>query len=702
VTVRGESSICAGKLEVVPLPGQIGTALPFDPAWCLVADPDDDRSRVVESLLCLADGTIGSRGVLEGDVVDQVAPVMAAGVYESAPVVGEHPMPVPTWLNLPLSPTIPTGRRVLDLRDGLLTREVDEGGVVLRSCRFACLDQPGAGVVTVEVTPGVLAGILPTEHPTFEVVVRVSALGGGVTLATSTDVRSPDGTPGGTACVERFAAYAVSATSAPADEEVTREIAQMRHVGARGLLARHRTLWGERWANADIEIVGDIDATRALRLSLFHLTGAARRRGEAPIAARGLTGPAYAGHVFWDCEIFVLPVLAATDGASARAALNYRIHRLGPARTRAAIEGRSGARFPWESAGTGDDVTPTSGTTQTGDTVPIRTGALEEHVTAGVAWAAWRYASWHGGWPFLEGPGRPLVIDTARYWASRLRVDAQGRSHIDQVTGPDEYHEAVDDDTFTNLMARWNLRQAAVLSDRTGGDTDEADRWRSAADSLVDNYSPTTGRYEQFAGYDQLEPLLATDIGTPPLAADLIIGRERLGRSQIIKQADVLMAHLLIPDEMAPGSLAPNLDHYLPRTVHGSSLSPAVHAALLARAGRPDEALELFALATAIDIDDLTGTTAGGLHLANLGGLWQAVVHGFIGLSVTSPDDRALILTPVLPEPWEEIRVRVRWRGCRIRLACRADRVHVSCDRPVNVAVQGMPALVEPPGRWVG
>ena len=700
--VRADSPTRAETLEVVPLPGLLGTALPFDPAWCLVADSDDDRSRVAESLLCLANGTIGSRGVLEGDAVDQVAPVMAAGIYESAPVVGEHPMPVPSWLDLPLSPAIPTGRRVLDLRDGLLTREVDEGGVVLRSCRFVCLDQPGAGVVTVEVTPGVLAGISPVDQPAFDLVARLSALGGGVTLATSTAVRSADGTPGGTACIERFAAYAVSATTAPTDEEVTGAIAQMRHVGAPGLLARQRTLWMRRWDDADIEIVGDIDATRALRLSLFHLTGAALRRGESAISARGLTGPAYAGHVFWDCEIFVLPVLAATDGASARAALAYRIHRLDPARTRAASEGRSGARFPWESARTGDDVTPTTGTTQDGETVPIRTGALEEHVTAGVAWAAWRYASWHGGWPFLEGPGRPLVIETARYWASRIRVDDQGRSHIDHVTGPDEYHEDVDDDTFTNMMARWNLRQAAVLSERTGGDPEEADCWRSGADSLVDNYSPATGRYEQFAGYDQLEPLLATDIGTPPLAADLIIGRERLGRSQIIKQADVLMAHLLIPDDMAPGSLAPNLDHYLPRTAHGSSLSPAVHAALLARAGRPDEALDLFALAAAIDIDDLTGTTAGGLHLANLGGLWQAVVHGFIGLSVTSPDDRALILAPVLPESWKEIRVRVRWRGRRIRLACRSDRVHVSCDRPVTVEVHGMPAQIEPPGRWVG
>ncbi len=428
-----------------------------------------------------------------------------------------------------------------------------------------------------------------------------------------------------------------------------------------------------------------------------------RRNGETAVAARGLSGPAYAGHVFWDSDAFVLPVLAAIDSPAARTLLEYRIRRLDPARQRAARDGRSGARFPWESADSGEDVTPSVGVDQHGNEVAIHTGSMEEHVTAVVAWAAWRFAAWRGGWSFLRGPGRPLVLDTARYWASRIRYDpSDGTGHIDRVIGPDEYHEAVDDNAFTNLMARWNLTRAAELAERTGGDIDEATAWREAADAIVDNYDVSTGRYEQFAGYNGLEPLVVSEIGRAPVAADLVLGMKRLQASQIIKQADVLMAYFLIPEGMAQQSLIPNLDLYLPRTAHGSSLSPAVHASLLARAGRAEEALELFRLACAIDSEDLTGSTAGGLHFANLGGIWQAAVHGFAGLSVSSPSDRHLTLAPVLPESWNELRFRLKWRGSQVSVACQSDSVFIGCDRPLWVNIHGTLVRVDPPGRRVG
>jgi len=394
--------------------------------------------------------------------------------------------------------------------------------------------------------------------------------------------------------------------------------------------------------------------------------------------------------VFWDTEAFVLPVL------------EYRIRRLGPARRRAGVLGRTGARFPRESALTGEDVIPTTGIDRNGETVAIGNGDLEEHITAIVAWSAWHYASWHVGWAFLEGPGRPLLVDTARYWASRLRWDAGGHAHIDRVAGPDEYHEDVDDNTFTNRLARWNLERGAEVLERTAPDTGEASEWRGAAQALVDNYDPATRRYEQFAGYDGLEPFVAADVGTPPIAADFFLESARLGGSQVIKQADVLMGHFLIPDGMAEGSLVPNLDHYLPQTVRGSSFSPAVHAALLAPSGRTDEALSLFRLAAAINLDDLTGTTADGLHLAHFGGLWQAVVHGLLGLSVPRPGDMTLVLAPHLPDGWEEIRFRSRWRRTRVALVCRNDAVHVACDRPLAVEIHGVPETVRPPGGWVG
>ena len=182
----------------------------------------------------------------------------------------------------------------------------------------------------------------------------------------------------------------------------------------------------------------------------------------------------------------------------------------------------------------------------------------------------------------------------------------------------------------------------------------------------------------------------------------IVMGHEGVRATQVIKQADVLMAHFLIPDGVAAGSLAANLDRYLPRTAHGSSLSPGIHSALLARAGRPDEGLELFRTAASIDFDDLSGNEDGGLHMANLGAIWQAVVHGFAGLTVAGPGKGFPAVAPCLPAEWDEVRVRVRWRGTPLRLICRNDRVHVESDRPLTVAVHGEPVRVGPSGRWVG
>jgi trehalose/maltose hydrolase-like predicted phosphorylase len=187
-----------------------------------------------------------------------------------------------------------------------------------------------------------------------------------------------------------------------------------------------------------------------------------------------------------------------------------------------------------------------------------------------------------------------------------------------------------------------------------------------------------------------------------PFPADLMLGPDRLAASQIVKQADVIMAHHLVPECMAPGSLLPDLEHYLARTVHGSSLSPGVCAAVSARAGELDQALQLVELARCIDMDDLTRTTAAGLHLGALGGLWQALVFGFAGVRVLRPDDKALVVDPRIPPQWRELRLRLRWHCTPIALRCREDAVHVACSTPVRVKVGGDRAVVvAPPGKWV-
>jgi len=673
--------------------------LPGDDRWQLVvtAGPPS-RRRVMESWLCVADGRIGTRGSLEEDGLGTVPMVLAAGAYGP----DQRLVPLSSWVSVDLAGTLEPGRRVLDLRDGTLWREVpvDGGRRALRSARFASLARPGIEVLAVEgpaVTPVTDGG---TSGPSTEVVTTPLRLGGGVLELRRTEVRHPADGP---CSLHRIAVYRVGTSRRPSRRSAETALEAAWRAGPRALLCEQRRVWRERWEAGDVEITGDGELTRAVRFALFQLVAAAADGGEAAVGPRGLTGPAYAGHVMWDADVFVLPFLAATHTPAARAMLEYRIRRLPPARRAARAAGHEGARFPWESAADGTDVTPSFGVDETGREVPILSGPLEEHITADVAWAAWRLATWTGDWRFLDGPGRPLLVDTARYWASRVRLDGDGRGHIDAVIGPDEYHEDVDDNAFTNNLAAWNLRRAAELVRRTPrrGEGEEPCHWLEVADALVTGYDDETSLYQQFAGFDRLEPVMAASLGRVPFAGDLVLGRSRTARSQLLKQADVLMLHHMVPEAVAPGSLAPNLDHYLPRTCHGSSLSPSIHAAVLARAGRTEDARRMLELATRIDLDDLTGTTASGLHLANSGGIWQAIVHGFAGLGASGPDDAELRLDPHLPADWGELRIRLRWHQRRLALRCTPSSVHVATDRPVVVRVWDRSTLVEPPGRWL-
>ena len=332
--------------------------------------------------------------------------------------------------------------------------------------------------------------------------------------------------------------------------------------------------------------------------------------------------------------------------------------------------------------------------------MPIRTGLIEEHIVAQVAWASCLYADWSGDDEFTHGTGLELLVETARYWRSRARVTHDGRAHIFGVIGPDEYHETVDDNAYTNVMARWNLRRAADAVEAAPHPPDveaaEVVRWRQLADAMVDGFDPATGVYEQFAGFHRLEPLLIAEVAPRrPIAADLLLGAERVRAAQIVKQADVLMLHHQVPEEMAPGSLAANLDYYEPRTAHGSSLSPAIHAALFARAADHDRALDALRIAARMDLDDLTGTTSSGLHLATMGGLWQALAFGIAGLRSVAG---RLVVDPRHPDAWAEFEVHVRHRGTRVSVRTGRSLLSVRAERPAAVTVGGAPYTADANG----
>ena len=653
-------------------------------AWTVVVEGlDPTLERAHETLLTLADGRFGTRGApLVGDTV--TAPqVLASGVYDGEGAESRL-LTCPIWSRLdprglppePLS-------RVLDLRTGLL---FERAGDRMRSVRFASAARPGTAVLRAEERGGVAKAPPLVAPPRRRRVasgesggrawMSVAASTGGVVAAAAETVASV-----GPRRIERLASYVSGAQELP---EASRALAGLRAAEEAGfelLLREQRREWACRWDAADVRIDGDDELQRAVRFALFHLMASVAEEGETALGARGLSGPGYRGHVFWDTDIFVLPFLAATRPPAARTILEYRFRRLPAARAAARALGRAGARFPWESARTGREVTPSQMRLTNGEAIPILTGKLEEHVVADVAWAAACYVDWTGDEEFLEGPGRDLIVETARYWASRIRVDADGRGHIDDVIGPDEYHEAVDDNAFTNVMARWNLRRAAALA----GTGDERETWLDLADRIVDGYDERTGLYEQFAGFFGLEPLVIAEMAPRrPLSAELLLGRERVHAAQVVKQTDVLMLHHLVPEEVAPGSLLPNLEFYEPRTAHGSSLSPGTHAGLFARAGMLDEALEWLRLTSRIDLDDVTQTTAAGLHTATMGSLWQALAYGFAGVR---PQRDSLAVDPRLPGAWRSLELCVSFRGARLTIRIEPDALVVTAQAPVSLSV---------------
>ena len=207
------------------------------------------------------------------------------------------------------------------------------------------------------------------------------------------------------------------------------------------------------------------------------------------------------------------------------------------------------------------------------------------------------------------------------------------------------------------------------------------------AEALVDGHDPATGIYEQFSGFHALEPLLIAEIASRPVAADALLGAARTRAAQVLKQPDVLMLHYLVPEEVAQGSLSANLDHYEPRTALGSTLAPGVHAALLARSGRLEQALELLRLTARIDLDDIGQTTAGGVHMAAMGSLWRAFAFGFAGLRPLP--DGTLAIDPVAVPGLDELELRVRFRDSRVRLRIRAGEAEVSASPPITVATAG-------------
>jgi trehalose/maltose hydrolase-like predicted phosphorylase len=425
---------------------------------------------------------------------------------------------------------------------------------------------------------------------------------------------------------------------------------------------RHAAAWRRRWTAADVAIDGPAEDQRAARFAIFQLIQACPARDPSvSIGAKALSGEAYRGHVFWDTEIFMLPFFIYTWPGRARDLLRYRLHTLPGARKKAHDAGYRGAMFAWESAATGEETCPLHvPDPKTGDPVRVWCGEIEQHISADVVYGAWHAWQATGDARLRSDLLTPLAVETARFWASR--VDRAGTScHIRDVIGPDEYHEHVDDNAFTNYMAAWNLRLAAELAP----DDPDAGDWRAVADALVVPLDASHGIIAQDNAFLDLESVPAAPLSSRVSEEPEKQRMARIWRAQVLKQADVLMLLMLWPDAFPDRLKAACWHYYEPRTTHDSSLSASVHAVVASDLGRLDDAYRYFRLTAATDLDDPMANVAEGLHAAALGGTWQAVVRGCLGVRV---QDDALRVEPRLPAPWRAVSTNVRYRDATLAI----------------------------------
>ncbi|MBO0821327.1 MAG: glycoside hydrolase family 65 protein, partial [Nocardiopsaceae bacterium] len=396
------------------------------------------------------------------------------------------------------------------------------------------------------------------------------------------------------------------------------------------------------WAHADVTLEGDVELQQAVRFGMFHVLQAGARAEQRAIPAKGLTGPGYDGHTFWDMETFVLPVLTYTAPQAAGDALRWRHATLDLAREQARRLGLAGAAFPWRTI----RGQPNSAYW------PAGTAAF--HINADITDAAIRYQAATGDEAFERGPGLELMIETARLWRSLGHHDSFGQFRIDGVTGPDEYSAIADNNLYTNLMAQRNLRAAAEavarhprLAAALGADLEEASGWRDAAEMMLIPRDEQRGVHPQAEGFTEHQVWDFAHTGPDQYPLLLHFPYFQLYRKQVIKQADLALAMHLRGDAFTADQKARNFDYYEPLTVRDSSLSACTQAVIAAETGHLELAYDYFAEAALLDLEDLEHNTRDGLHIASLAGTWIAAVAGFGGMR---DHNGTLTFAPRLPQ----------------------------------------------------
>ncbi|MGE7824876.1 glycoside hydrolase family 65 protein [Paenibacillus sp. NPDC093718] len=429
------------------------------------------------------------------------------------------------------------------------------------------------------------------------------------------------------------------------------------------LLAEQAEYLNDYWKSADVVIQNDDQLQEGIRFNLFQLLQSAGRDKHSNISAKGLSGEGYEGHYFWDTEIYMFPVFLMTQPDIARQLLLYRYSTLEQARGRAREMGhRQGALFPWR----------TISGTECSSFFP--SGTAQYHISADIAYSYIQYYLAEQDRDFLLSYGAEVLIETARLWVD-IGHYYNGAFHIDEVTGPDEYTCCVNNNYYTNVMAKHNLKWAAkscaildsydaqgfkALCERLGVTANEISAWAKAADAMLLPYDEALGINPQDDTF--LRKAVWDFENTPEDKYPLLLNYHPLTiyRYQVCKQADTVLAHFLLEDEQSLETIQRSYDYYEGITTHDSSLSSCIFSIMASKIGNMDKAYEYFIETSRLDLDNTHGNTKDGLHMANMGGTWMSIVYGFAGMRLK---ESGLSLSPAIPKDWEKYAFRLNFRG---------------------------------------
>jgi len=455
-------------------------------------------------------------------------------------------------------------------------------------------------------------------------------------------------------------------------EKSAQDLAQCVAGGYDSARAKHVQIVKEMWEKSDIEIAGDPLSQQGIRYCIFQLVGTYNGLdGFANIGAKGLTGEHYQGRYFWDTESYCMPCYLFLNPQAAKNLIEYRYNTLNEARKRAADFDYRGAIYPWQTLDGSEDC------------MYWEYAYFEIHINGIIPYAINLYAHVTGDMEFLYTKGIEILVEQARFWADRAAfVPYRGGYAINRVTGPDEYQQLVNNNYYTNYMAKEAMisaarvikqmrekapEQLAELTQKVSLDMAELDQWKETADKMILEYNEKYDIFVQDDMFLSLEPKAKEELDRDrdiPFESKWTI--DKFLKYDMPKQPDVLLMMFLFRDRFSLAQKESNFRFYEQRTVHGSSLSPSIHSVLASEIGRMNMAYEYYLWASRLDLDDYNTNADQGLHISAMSGTWLNVVYG-IGGMITSGE--LLEFKPTIPTAWESYSFKISYRGSVVKVS---------------------------------